>query len=325
MAATDPKSDGSGEEPHGSGAESGPSAADLIGSEDFQAKLEAARRKRAEIMAKRSGDRAPEPPALPEERPSEVMTETVAPAAPADSHSPRPVLRAPAAREAPKSAVPTRRRFPIFTLMAMLLSFAAGGALVVVVLPNLENWGPETAPADQGKNRTARSPEEPSPPGGTAPIGSGDPAPAPKIALPPTAPTASEKPLVDPPSGVPEGSEVPAAQGSPQAPAEIAPPERDPPPSTTLAKLPPSPVRLLGRDAESLTRTVETLRGAGLSDVDGREVEFAPSRSVVRFYRSDDRPLAHRLAERLDADVQDLTGYSSASAEAGVEVWLAGP
>ncbi len=352
MAATDPKSERPDEEPRDSAEQSGPSAADLIASEDFQAKLEAARRKRAEVMARkgeggrmRSAD--PADTAQPQEQ-TAVVTD------PSGERLGRPVLRAPAATAGAgpgPSPAPARRRLPGFTLLAMLLSFAAGGALVVVL--SARDGGPppeaETASAPPPENaapppeNAATSPEEPpSPAARSAGSDAGEPegpppppseassaSPAPDIALVPTAPRAPEAPRIGAPPEDAPPLQMPAATRPLEAPVagpvEIAPPSLGPPPAPSLPVLSPAPVRILGRDPDRLSRTVEAIRSAGVEDVAGREVEFAPGQSVVRFYDPADRPLAERLAQRFGAQLQDLTSYSPPPAEVGVEVWLAGP
>ncbi len=319
MAAADPTKTRTG----GTPPEDGRRASDPFGTAEFQDKLERARQRRAKALGQSTPDPAepPESPA-PDVVPDPVPEAEPRPALESNDPAPRPPLLVlgaaarpapaePEAEPAPAPAAPLtaprrsgarRARAPrrgrrVLAVWIVALTGAATVASLVVALRS--------------------APPTPTP----------DPLPVRDFAVDSTAP---EGPV--PPQGVPtpEAPAMPSAEGAPAGPGPapetpavpvLAPPPE--PPSPALAEWADTPVRLLGIGDGS--EVASGLREAGLEKVTARAVDFTPATSVVRFFDAADRPLATALAERVGAEVQDLTSYDPPPEAPGVEVWLAAP
>lgn len=170
MAASDPESGGPGEDPARSDA--GPTASDLIGSEDFQTRLEAARRRRAEVMARKGA--AAESPGRKDD-PGDPKAGAPAPERPLPGPAPVPLPRpaAPGPAEAEAEAEPGRSRRAVTAIVAMAIGFGIGCALMVVVVGR-DFLGTAPEPATIAETPEPRAPsgraaeERPSPPGAPA-------------------------------------------------------------------------------------------------------------------------------------------------------------
>ncbi len=76
-----------------------------------------------------------------------------------------------------------------------------------------------------------------------------------------------------------------------------------------------------GSPLDVLTRRLDSL---GVTEVETRPVDLAMDRTVIRYYREGDASLARNLAAALDATLQNLTSFRPQPTDPRIEIWPGG-
>ncbi len=82
-----------------------------------------------------------------------------------------------------------------------------------------------------------------------------------------------------------------------------------------------SRVAIFGRESGRLDALAQRLDSLGVTEVETRPVDLALEGTVIRYYREEDAGLARNLAAALDATLQDLTSFRPRPAEPRIEIW----
>lgn len=96
----------------------------------------------------------------------------------------------------------------------------------------------------------------------------------------------------------------------------------DPPAAPFAEQAADSSVVLFAGDAASIEEVTRRLGALGMAEIDTRPVAIGMEGTVVRFYREEDAAVAEGLAGFLDASVQDLTSFRPRPEEPKIEVWI---
>ena len=287
-----------------------PSLSDLLDPVALEERLREARARRTEALARRPDGAAPHDP----------------PPAPVS----QPAAEAPATPRRAAAAVP---------ILIFLAGLGLGGAVVAVL-------------ALRALPARVASTTDFTPAAAVAPVAPADtPAIAPVVAAAPPA-SAAAPPDAAPAIAAPQPS-APAETLALRDPAGLAAPasEAAPPPASALprldAALPPAPpaatpaaqpalparvyIHFPPSAAETAAAARDTLRAAGVAEVEIVPVRYAIARSNIRYYHDGDREpaaaLAPLLAAALDGaapEARDFTDYATPAAPGNVEIWLAG-
>jgi len=333
--------------------------AELLDPVALEARLNDARARRTEALARRAAGQAPADPrplvpTQPELTPAESTPADLKRTVPVPA-DPVPVAAGTEAA-APASQPTTRTTWLIFALgltlggaaVAYLAQPDVRRSIALMIAPEVapDEVVLESAPEADSPPAVVWSPPEPAtlrpsapPLPAAAPVQpvatpSAEPIPTPPAADRPVSASVEPVPATPPVTAPPAPAAIqPAIPAPPPAPAVAGTEEVDPDalPAAPQAALPPRVIIHYPASAEAAALAArDALVAAGAPSVDTVPVRFSIGASNIRYYYPADRDGAGRVAETVGAtatgrpDTRDFTDYTPLPLPGVVEMWLAG-